>query len=58
MNRQAARERLLALMREAAIRPRVRRATKPTLASKLKRLDGKTRRSGVKGLRSRPAPED
>jgi ribosome-associated protein len=58
MNRQAARERLLALMREAAIRPRVRRPTRPTLASKLERLNGKTRRASVKGLRSRPAAED
>jgi ribosome-associated protein len=58
MNRQAARERLLALIRQAAVRPRTRRATRPTLASKLKRLEGKTRRSGVKGLRGRPASED
>jgi ribosome-associated protein len=58
MNRQAARERLLALLRQASVRPKARRPTKPTLASKLRRLDGKTRRSGVKGLRGRPAPED
>ncbi len=58
MNRQAARDRLIALIAQAAIRPKVRRPTKPTFASKLKRLDSKTRRSGVKGLRGRPAPED
>jgi ribosome-associated protein len=58
MNRQAARERLLGLMRQAAIRPKIRRPTRPTLASKLKRLDGKTRRSGVKGLRGRPVQDD
>lgn len=58
MNRQAARDRLGDLMREAAIRPKIRRATRPTLASKVRRLDGKTRRSGVKGLRGRPPHEE
>ncbi len=58
MNRQAARERLMDLLRQAAVRPRTRRPTRPTLASKLKRLDGKTRRAGVKGLRGRPGHED
>lgn len=58
LNRHAARERLAALLREAAIRPKTRRPTHPTLASRLKRLDGKTRRAGVKGMRGRPAAED
>jgi ribosome-associated protein len=58
MNRQAARDRLGELMRQAAIRPKVRRATRPTQASKVRRLDGKTRRAGVKGLRGRPPAED
>jgi ribosome-associated protein len=58
MNRQAARQRLRALFREAAIRPKARRLTRPTLASRLERLQGKTHRSRVKGLRGRPAPED
>jgi ribosome-associated protein len=58
MNRQAARERLLDLLRQAAVRPKTRRPTRPTLASKIRRLDGKTRRSGVKGLRGRPSHED
>jgi ribosome-associated protein len=58
MNRQDARERLLELMRQAAIRPKTRRPTKPTYSSKLKRLDSKTRRSGVKGLRGRPGSDD
>jgi ribosome-associated protein len=58
LNRQAARERLVALLRQAAIRPKTRRPTRPTLASKIRRLDGKTRRSGVKGLRGRPTDDD
>jgi ribosome-associated protein len=58
MNRQAARERLVALIRQAAIRPKTRRPTRPTLASKQRRLDSKTRRSGVKGLRGRPGSDD
>jgi ribosome-associated protein len=45
-------------VREAAVAPTVRRATKPTLASRKKRLEGKKRRSAVKGLRqSKPAAD-
>jgi ribosome-associated protein len=58
LNRQAARERLVGLIRQASIRPKVRRPTRPTVASKLKRLDAKTRRSGIKGLRVRPPSDD
>ena len=58
MNRQEARDRLAELMRQAAIRPKTRRPTKPTYSSKLKRLDTKTRRSGIKGLRGRPRSDD
>lgn len=59
MNRQAALERLIDLIRKAAEPPpRPRRATKPTYASKLKRLEGKTRRSNVKAMRGRPRSED
>ncbi len=58
MNRQEARDRLVQLMRQAAIRPKTRRPTKPTYSSKLRRLDSKTRRSGVKGLRGRPGSDD
>jgi ribosome-associated protein len=52
-NRADARERLFDLIREAAVRPLVRRATKPTRASKQRRIEGKKHRSQVKGLRSR-----
>lgn len=57
-NRQDAIERLLALLREAAIPPKPRRKTQPTLASRQRRLEGKARRSGIKRLRgSRPEPD-
>ena len=50
-NRADAMERLVALIQEAAVRPVKRIATKPTKASKQKRLEGKKVRSGIKGLR-------
>jgi ribosome-associated protein len=50
-NRQDALERLLALIREAAVPPVPRRATKPTTASKRRRLESKTRRAAIKKLR-------
>ena len=55
-NRAEALERLVALIREAAVRPTPRRATRPTKASKEKRLEGKKLRSGIKGMRrAKPA---
>jgi ribosome-associated protein len=54
-NREDALERLLELIRAAAVPPPPeRRATKPTRASKERRLDGKARRSRTKNLRSGP----
>lgn len=50
-NRADARERLAALVAEAAIPPTPRRATRPTLASKKRRVDDKTRRGATKRLR-------
>jgi len=47
-NRADALERLLELIREAAKPPKPRRATRPTLASKKRRLDTKRKRSDVK----------
>jgi ribosome-associated protein len=55
-NRADALERLVDLIRTAAVRPTPRRPTRPTLGSKLRRLEGKKRRSGVKALRT-TAPE-
>ena len=51
-NREDARERLFALIREAAIIPKVRRPTKPTKGSKTRRLEAKSQRGAVKKLRS------
>ena len=50
-NRADALDRLIALIRQAAVRPMPRRATKPTKASRRRRLDSKKRRSGIKALR-------
>ncbi len=50
-NREAARQRLIELVRQAAVKPKVRRKTKPTRASKQRRLEGKRRRSEIKRLR-------
>ena len=55
-NRDDAIDRLVALLAEAAVPPKPRRATKPTFASKVKRLESKTRRGSVKRLRgARPS---
>ena len=54
-NRQAARDRLAALLAEAvAPPPRARRATKPSKSAVARRLDDKTRRSRIKRLRRLP----
>jgi ribosome-associated protein len=50
-NRQDARDRLVKLIRQAAVVPVKRRKTKPTKASREKRLDSKKRRGNIKGLR-------
>jgi ribosome-associated protein len=55
MNRQAAVDRLFELIRKAAEPPPPpRKKTKPTFASKQRRLQGKARRGGVKALRGKP----
>jgi len=53
-NRADARERLAALVAEAAVPPTPRRATRPTLASKKRRLEEKTKRGATKRLRGAP----
>ncbi len=53
-NREEALERLLELIRAAAVRPQTRRATKPTKASKEKRLVAKVKRASIKAGRARP----
>lgn len=54
MNRADALARLVALLVEGAHVPKFRVATRPTLASKRRRLDGKSIRSTVKRLRGSP----
>jgi ribosome-associated protein len=58
MNRQDARARLADLIRQALLRPKARRPTKPTYSSKLRRLEVKTRRSDVKSMRGKPSKDD
>lgn len=55
MNRQAAIERLAALIARATERPKPRKATKPTYASRQRRLQGKASRAGVKAMRAKPS---
>jgi ribosome-associated protein len=51
-NRAEARERLFDLIRQAAVKPKPRRATRVPKAEKRKRLEGKKRRSDIKKMRS------
>ncbi|MDZ7632784.1 MAG: alternative ribosome rescue aminoacyl-tRNA hydrolase ArfB [Gemmatimonadaceae bacterium] len=57
-NREAAEARLVMLVKGAMVVPKVRRATKPTRASKTKRLDTKSLRSEVKQQRRRVSRDD
>ena len=57
-NRQLALERLARRMREALSVPRARRATRPTTASRARRLDQKRRVGRRKVERRRPAADD
>ena len=52
-NRAEARERLLDLIRQAAVKPTVRRKTRVPKSAKRERLESKKRRSGIKSLRQR-----
>jgi ribosome-associated protein len=52
-NREDARERLIALLREAATLPKKRRPTRPTRSSKEKRLEKKKTHSRLKQARSK-----
>jgi ribosome-associated protein len=56
-NREDAQQRLFELIRAAAEVPKHRRATRPTLASKERRLAAKNVRSGTKSMRARPDHE-
>ena len=55
-NRQDALDRLIQLIRQAAIAPIKRRPTRPTKASRERRIEGKKHRGGIKNLRrAKPA---
>jgi ribosome-associated protein len=57
-NRHDALHRLIELIRQAAVRPVPRRKTKPTFASKQRRLESKSRRAQVKSQRTGRPPSD
>ncbi len=57
-NRREALERLDELIGRALVEPKPRRATKPTRASKERRLEGKARSQKIKRLRGRVRGED
>jgi ribosome-associated protein len=57
-NRREALQRLRELVLRALVVPKVRRATRPTRASRERRLEGKTRRHATKRLRGRVGWED
>ncbi len=56
-NRRDAVARLVGLIGRAAEAPKPRKRTRPTLASKVRRLEGKSRRGEIKAGRSRPASD-
>jgi len=58
MNRAAARERLRALVEEAARPPKVRRRTRPKPSSIRRVKAAKSERSRVKALRRKPGPDE
>jgi len=57
-NRQDAIDRLCALVARAAVAPKARRPTRPTLGSKKRRLEAKGQRSTVKSLRRVRSSDD
>jgi ribosome-associated protein len=57
-NRQDALARLIDLIRQAAVLPKRRRPTKPTAASRERRMEGKKHRAGVKRLRARKPTDE
>jgi ribosome-associated protein len=56
-NREDALDRLVELIRRAAVAPVPRRPTRPTLGSRQRRLEAKGQRAAVKRLRGEPPPE-
>ena len=56
-NRAEARAKLDELVARAEVAPKRRRASRPTLGSKLRRMESKSERSSAKKLRGRPKDE-
>jgi ribosome-associated protein len=57
-NREDAMERLLQMIGLASIRPKVRRKSRPTAASRVRRLEKKKLRASIKKLRTRASGDD
>ncbi|CAH5428650.1 Peptidyl-tRNA hydrolase ArfB, partial [Serratia marcescens] len=53
LNREAALARLVALIQQAMVVEKMRKATKPTKGAKLRRLEGKARKGATKALRGK-----
>jgi ribosome-associated protein len=56
-NREDAEAKLIDLIKQALVRPKYRVKTRPTLASKRRRLEGKKQRGQVKALRGKVADD-
>lgn len=56
-NREDALERLLELLRKALVVPKTRKATRPTLGSKKRRLESKKKRGNIKKMRGAPVAD-
>jgi ribosome-associated protein len=57
MNRAAALHRLLDMVRDVAVPPKARRATRPSFGAKQRRLEGKSQRAQVKAGRAKVGTE-
>ncbi|MCT8158811.1 alternative ribosome rescue aminoacyl-tRNA hydrolase ArfB [Pseudoruegeria sp. SHC-113] len=57
-NREIAQERLAEMIRQSLIRPKPRIKTRPTLASKRRRVDTKVKRGQVKALRGKVSKDE
>lgn len=58
MNRRDVRERLILMIKEASIVPKKRRPTRPSLTARIKRVETKVHRGGIKSLRGRVGSSD
>ena len=56
-NREAARERLVELLKRASVTPRKRKATKPSKGARERRIQAKKSRSALKALRAKTSSD-